>query len=142
MLLDKMELSAKGFPKEFPVIWLATDESLLQFKKAFIDSKLKGYDPDMRVIKFCPKESLTFTISEIYDRIIELEKNEIDEDLFNIMVEIPHWNPIQDANYAMTNYIQFYEEYQNNKAADELRKQLFDIVKEGLLKREKERCIH
>jgi hypothetical protein len=140
MLQDKMKLSANGFPKEFPVFWLATDEKILQFKKAFIASKLKGYDPKMRIIKFCVKEDYSFAVSEIYDFIVEVEKNEIDENLFNIMVEIPHWNPILDAIAAMENYIRFFDEYQNNEEADELRKKLFNLVKENLHELEKERC--
>jgi len=97
----------KKIPNKFPVFLLATTEEINQYKKLLASASTKGFSLTLR--KVC----LTLNCHEglshevIYDKLQNLP--EIEKEIYDLLKEIPHWNPLMDATTTLGNFLELWK---------------------------------
>jgi len=81
------------FPKEHPVFWLTTNEQLAQIKRMLLKATEFGFDPDHRMICATIDCEEGLSIRKFFDISVQLE--EISKEHYNILKDIPCWNPVE-----------------------------------------------
>jgi hypothetical protein len=103
-LLMETELNVEKMPNKFPVFIMCTDEDKRRYSALMVKAAHFGFDPKTRKLCFTVGCYEGYTHEEIYEKAKELP--EITEDIYNLLENIPHWNPIKEATKILERYIE------------------------------------
>jgi hypothetical protein len=119
-----------NFPEKFPVFWIATPELIGAIQRKFLKATEFGMDADYR--KICAtrkcKEGLSFR--EVLDGTSELQ--EISETEYKILITIPHWNPVEELNRLLDQFLA-QENLRDKEQQETILNHIFEKMQEAKL---------
>jgi len=118
------------FPEAFPVFWLATPETVAGVQRKFLKATEFGMDASTR--KICATKPCYegLTPKYVLDTISELE--EISEHDWQLLSSIPHWNPIEELNMLLDQFL-IQERSRDAEKQREILKHVESILREAKL---------
>jgi len=126
--IDHLDLSINGFPNKFPVLYLVTEEDIKRIKGLFIKANLIGFGPDIRSVPFGSTLEYSLSVGDVLEKMDKLP--EIQEDQYWILKQVVHWNPIEDLEKLLENYIEYCNTMQKSETAAALRQVIEDLKKD------------
>jgi hypothetical protein len=100
-------LEAKGFPNKFPMFAICTEEEKRRYSATMVKASHFGFNPKIRKLCFTLRCNEGYTHEEVFELVKTLP--EIPEDVFKLLKDIPHWNPIIEATQILERYIEMVD---------------------------------
>jgi len=100
-------LTLTTYPKEYPMFFLCTSEEKRKYNQLIIACLAKGFEPNIRKLCFTLKCAEGLTHQEIRDVVQGLPI--IDKAEYDLLVSIPHWNPVKTAIDVLEKYMELAE---------------------------------
>lgn len=119
-----VEFEVDKYPKKYPGFILFTDEDAKFIKARVIQATINGLDLKIRKINFSTNGSDGMFLDKILEKMDEAE--EISEELFNLYSEIEHWNPLEDLDRILDEFVRF------KQAVEEKNKEELGITEEKI----------
>jgi hypothetical protein len=110
------DLNVTGFPNKFPMIFLATQETIDEYNKLMLTAMTHGFDPKTRKMCFTLGCAEGYTHSDIYNLIQTLP--EVSEEIYSLLDNIPAWNPVKLSIESLKKYIKLIKTFDEGTFAE------------------------
>ncbi len=103
-------------PMDYPIFLAGTEEDLNQIQRNFVNATMKGFSPDFR--KICATSSCNegYTVRGLMETIGDIP--EVSPEEYNLLMEIPHWNPIKKLFNTLSAYSSAVDQAQEESKKD------------------------
>ncbi len=87
---------------DYPVFFACTGEERERIQRNFADATLKGFNDHFR--KVCATLACRegYTVRELIEKMEIVP--EVSEEEYNLVIDIPHWNPIKQLDITLIDY--------------------------------------
>ena len=120
------DLSLDGYPSEYPMFFMATEEELDKYSKLMFKAISLGFGAEIRKLCFTLKCTEGFTHKDIFDKTKDMYQ--VTEDEYNMFLQIPHWNPITAAIRVLEGFIELTSSMEKALDNDELRSHIEEAI--------------
>jgi len=128
MISEITDINVPKFPKKFPMLFLCTEKEKDTYNKLMISAISRGFDPKSRKLCFTLGCKEGFLHEDIFNLIKELP--EVDEDKYNFLSGIVHWNPVQEASQVLQRFIALAKATDEKREEPEIREMMDKVIKE------------
>ncbi len=101
-----------NFPNKFPSFIIFSDVEFRKYKANLASAATKGFNLQKRKLCFTLRCKEGFTHAELQNILDTIP--EITQEKYNLLKEIPHWNPFVDANTILEEYLKLWSEMETD----------------------------